>query len=606
VHELWSDFGLQLKKPFAPLPCLFDRKEGRLVSWGSKDQGSFFVMPIKVKASLFKTRQVPLQLPKLDQLSLKQVLQFSMMSFLFLLTAMVLGVKWQESSLLGAGPRINYTGRQRMLTERMNHFAFSYALHQLAGEEAKVQKDLAGLQKTRKAFGDSLDALIHGGTLSLAKGGSQKIDAVRSEKIEKPLKEGLKIWKEIQAALGKLISPSSKLETREEALGFLEPQLSRLKGYMNQATLISQKEAEASLHFFVIVVWAGLFIGVLLSFFLKGFFRRKILLPLQEIRRFTEQVASGDVSQELEVPGCADCTELGQLVVAVNGMSTSLKELLADVKNTSCDLAEAAEEITATSGNMFEAVEQQVRVTHQVKAAFGEMVHAISEVAHNSSEAAGSATQAGESAQQGGQVVSGTIQGMHTIRDTVVDSAQAVERLGEHSQTIGKVIEVINDIAEQTNLLALNATIEAARAGEHGRGFAVVADEVRQLAERTTDATTEIADAIQSMQNETVSVVKKMQDGTAIVESGVHQAVDAEKALQQIVGSTDIVASKIEAIAAAAEEQSATVNEISSHVDGISEGADVSKAGAEEVVTAATRLSQRAESLNTIVGHFRT
>ncbi len=528
-----------------------------------------------------------------------------MLSFLVLLTFMVLGIQWQERALLGAGPRINYTGRQRMLTERMNHFAFSFALHQAEGKKTQAQKDLAALQKTRELFGNSLEVLARGGELQLPGGKQQRIEPAHSETIAKPLGEGLAVWKELQESLDLLVS-SSKPEEREEALGVAESMLARLKGLMNQATLASQKEAQASLHFFTRIVWAGLLLGIVLSFLLKGFFQKRILKPLSEIQRFTEKVAGGDVSQELWVRGCEENTELGQLVKSVNAMSASLKSLLKDVKDTSLDLSNAAEEISTTSGRMFEAVEQQVRMTNQVHSAFGEIVHAIHEVAENSSEAAGSATQAGESAQKGGQVVSGTIHGMHTIRDTVVDSARAVERLGEHSQTIGKVIEVINDIAEQTNLLALNATIEAARAGEHGRGFAVVADEVRQLAERTTDATTEIAEAIQSMQNETVSVVQKMQDGTEIVESGVRQAGDAEQALQQIVGSTDLVASKIETIAAAAEEQSATVNEISSHVEGISQGAETSKRGAEDVVSAAALLRRRAQSLSDLVTHFRT
>ncbi len=543
---------------------------------------------------------------KLDQLSLKQVLQFAVLSFLVLITAMVVGIQIEKGSLLGAGPRINYTGRQRMLSERMNHFAYSYAFYHEAGNEKEAEAALHQLQSTMKTFGDSLAVLLGGGTIKKEEGEVQSFSSAPTGEVRKHLEEGAKLWKGLQATLISLMAPGATASSRQGALDTLEPALSKIKGEMDQATMVTQKDSEATLQFFALVVWAGLVAGVLLALFLSKFFKAKILGPLHEIRLFTEKVAGGDVSQGLELDGISEHTELGQLVSAVNAMGQSLKELLTEVQGTSNELTAAAEEISATSQNMFRSVEQQVQTTHQVKVTFGEMVQAINEVAMNSSEAAGSANQAGESAQQGGQVVSGTIQGMHTIRDTVVASSQAVERLGEHSQKIGKVIEVINDIAEQTNLLALNATIEAARAGEHGRGFAVVADEVRQLAERTTDATTEIADAIQSMQSETESVVEKMQEGTQVVESGVQQAVDAEMALRGIVGSTDEVASKIETIAAAAEEQSATVNEISNHVDGISEGAETSKAGAEEVLTSAARLTKRAETLNALVGQFRT
>jgi methyl-accepting chemotaxis protein len=560
----------------------------------------------KTGSPWFLERKVFVQFSKLNQLSLKQVLQFSVISFLVLIAAMVVGVQIEKGNLLGAGPRINYTGRQRMLSERMDHFAFSFAFHRAQKEKEAAGKALKSLQATRKVFGDTLEVLIAGGVLKLKGGGSQSIERAPQGKMRDSLEEGAKLWRGLKPALNTLISETASMQQKKEALDTLEPTLGKIKTEMSRATMLAQEESEAALQLFALIVWAGLVAGILLSLFLTKFFKAKILAPLHEIRLFTEQVAGGDVSQGLELDGVSENTELGQLSSAVNGMGQSLKELLSEVQSTSNELAAATEQISATSENMFRSVDQQVQTTQQVKVTFGEMVQAINEVAMNSSEAAGSANQAGESAQQGGKVVSGTIQGMHTIRDTVVDSSQAVERLGEHSQKIGKVIEVINDIAEQTNLLALNATIEAARAGEHGRGFAVVADEVRQLAERTTDATTEIADAIQTMQSETESVVFKMQEGTQVVESGVQQAVDAEKALVGIVGSTDLVASKIETIAAAAEEQSATVNEISNHVEGISEGAEISKRGAEEVMTAAARLTKRAETLSTLVGHFKT
>jgi len=546
------------------------------------------------------------QLFKLNQLSLKQVLQYSVFSFLSLIFAIVIGIQFEKASLMGDGPRINFTGRQRMLTERMNHLAFSYAMHRKAGNQEKAASALHSFEKTRQVFENSLSVLLDGGVLNLENGQSQKIKAAPRGEIRKSLEEGKALWEGVRPSLKVLTSESTSLEAQWKAIERLEPVFAMIKGKMNRATKLTQDSSQASLQLFALIVWLGLAFGLVLSLFISKFFKAKILAPLHQIRLFTETVAGGDVSQQLSLEGVSPKTELGQLASAVNAMGQSLKQLLSEVKGTSNELASAAGEISSTSETMFRTVEQQVQTTYQVRSAFGEIVQAINEVAINSSEAAGSANQAGESAQQGGQVVSQTIQGMHTIRDTVVDSSQAVERLGDHSQKIGKVIEVINDIAEQTNLLALNATIEAARAGEHGRGFAVVADEVRQLAERTTDATTEIANAIQTMQKETESVVNKMQTGTQVVETGVQQAVDAEQALRGIVGSTDEVASKIETIAAAAEEQSATVNEISNHVEGMNEGAELSKEGAKEVLSAAARLTQRAETLNSLVSRFRT
>ncbi len=543
---------------------------------------------------------------QLSQLSLKQVLRYSVMSFLVLITAMVVGIQWEKNILLGGFPRINLTGRQRMLAERMDHYAFAYAFYRKEGQSEKAEEALRAFGEAKQVFENTLKTLLEGGSLSLKNGETQSLDPAPQGAMRESLEKGMEMWAGMQGALQSLLADNSSEEGKKQALQQIEGVLDAIKGEMNKATVLAQEDSTATLQNFALVVWLGLAMGIALALFISRFFKNKILAPLHEIRLFTEKVAGGDVSQSLELPGVSEKTELGQLVAAVNGMGSSLKDLLREVQGTSKELFAAAEQISSSSETMFRSVDNQVQSTNQVKVAFSEIVQAINEVAMNSSEAAQSANQAGESAQQGGQVVSGTIQGMHTIRDTVVDSSQSVERLGEHSQKIGKVIEVINDIAEQTNLLALNATIEAARAGEHGRGFAVVADEVRQLAERTTDATTEIADAIQSMQNETQSVVQKMQEGTQVVEGGVQQAVEAEKALVGIVGSTDQVASKIETIAAAAEEQSATVNEISNHVEGISEGAEISRTGAQEVLSATGRLTQRAEALNSLVGRFRT
>jgi methyl-accepting chemotaxis protein len=198
-----------------------------------------------------------------------------------------------------------------------------------------------------------------------------------------------------------------------------------------------------------------------------------------------------------------------------------------------------------------------------------------------------------------------TVEEITKIADDVKRSAEAVTSLGKKGEQIGQIIEVINDIAEQTNLLALNAAIEAARAGEHGRGFAVVADEVRKLAERTTTATEEVARSIKEIQADTDGAVKRIESGSKRVAKGVELANNAGGALGKIVDASHSVASMVESIAAAAEEQSAASEQISRSIEQINAVTLESTQGAQQAAQAATQLSQQAELLQSMVGKFK-
>ena len=194
---------------------------------------------------------------------------------------------------------------------------------------------------------------------------------------------------------------------------------------------------------------------------------------------------------------------------------------------------------------------------------------------------------------------------MDAIKDAVTSSSASVEELGRRGQQIGQIIEVINDIADQTNLLALNAAIEAARAGEHGRGFAVVADEVRKLADRTTKATEEIGESIRAIQTETDDAVQRMASGTEQVDAGVAKAREAGQSLGRIVSASQSVAQMIQSIAAAAEQQSAASEQISRNVESIASASNQASEGAGQAATAATQLSTKAEQLQALVARFK-
>jgi methyl-accepting chemotaxis protein len=254
---------------------------------------------------------------------------------------------------------------------------------------------------------------------------------------------------------------------------------------------------------------------------------------------------------------------------------------------------------------MATGTEQVSAQSGMVATAGEEMAATATDIARSSNHAAEGARQANDLAVNGTSVVQETIKGIQQIAMRVKDSAIAVENLGRRSDQIGEIVGTIEDIADQTNLLALNAAIEAARAGEQGRGFAVVADEVRALAERTTKATKEISDMIKSIQNETKSAVDAMNHGVLEAERGAGEAVKSDQALADILRQIGDVSMQVSQIATAAEEQTATTSEISTNIQQISQVIEETAKGSQESAQAASLVANMAEELNDVVVKFK-
>ncbi len=340
-------------------------------------------------------------------------------------------------------------------------------------------------------------------------------------------------------------------------------------------------------------------IGCIVAVFLS----RRIAQALLRVVGRAEEIAAGDLTgNELDI---RSQDEIGSLTTAVNAMSGSLKSIVTNLNMASNQVASAATEIASTSDEMARGSDEQTAQISQVSAAMEEMSTSIIEVARKSSEAASQAKKAGDDAGDGGEIVQNTVVEIDAIAQQVADTSQSVAALGSKSEEIGQIIDVINDIADQTNLLALNAAIEAARAGEHGRGFAVVADEVRKLAERTTKATEEVGTSIGEIQDETKRAVERMEGARQQVTKGVELANEAGTSLEGIVGGANSVSGEINDIAAAAEEQSATAEEISQTIESVAGVVRQSAEGASQAATAAAQLSGNAEELQQLIAQFK-
>ncbi|MCX6832326.1 MAG: methyl-accepting chemotaxis protein [candidate division Zixibacteria bacterium] len=417
--------------------------------------------------------------------------------------------------------------------------------------------------------------------------------------------------------------------------------LDKLQEINNSAADEASKHADSVISGMTTTVVISVIVGVLLAIGLGFVISRSISRPVTSISKIADAVSVGDIDHTIDIrsqdeigmlaesfrrlieymktlAGAAERIAANDLTVTIHAksekdvlgnafktMTTNLTAMIRQLTDNSTQLVSAATEIASSSEQMARGSQEQTGQTSQVSSAVEEMTATIVESSKNAGEAAGQAKEAANAARAGNQVVTQTIEGMNRIAQVVQESAKTVQELAKSSDKIGEIIGVIDDIADQTNLLALNAAIEAARAGEQGRGFAVVADEVRKLAERTGKATKEITDMIKGIQNDTKGAVAGMEQGINEVQQGRDLADKAGESLTAIATYSQKVMDMIQQIATAAEEQSAASEQIARSVEGIARVTKENATGVEQSAAAAEQLNRQAEGLQKMVGRFK-
>jgi methyl-accepting chemotaxis protein len=371
---------------------------------------------------------------------------------------------------------------------------------------------------------------------------------------------------------------------------------------VDQAYVAEDQSMQAELKKNSLLIIGSSALALLVGLVAAWVITRLIVAPLRSVILVAQQIAAGDLSATVEV---TRRDEIGQLMQAMQQMGAGLSSIVSGLQAGIEQLASSAHSLSAVTEQTNLEVSSQKEETEQVATAMNQMTATVHDVARNAEEAAQAAQTADGKVESGQQVVRQSMARIEQLADSATSASSSIESLSAEIQNIGTVLSVIKSVAEQTNLLALNAAIEAARAGEQGRGFAVVADEVRALAKRTQQSTEEIERLVSALRSAAQSSVQQIQNSGELVKLAVSDALQTESALGSIAAAVSLIQQMNQQIAAAAEEQSSVAEEINRSVTSIRASADQSSLAMQGNAASSIELAQLGLELKGMVGHFR-
>jgi len=400
----------------------------------------------------------------------------------------------------------------------------------------------------------------------------------------------------------KLTEYTGLLEQEKTVYTQLHQRAAQVMERVDQAYVAEDHSMQAELKKNSLLIIGSSALALLVGLIAAWVITRLIVAPLRSVIHVAQQIAAGDLSGTVEV---TRRDEIGQLMQAMQQMGAGLSSIVSGLQSGIEQLATSAQSLSAVTEQTNLEVSSQKEETEQVATAMNQMTATVHDVARNAEEAALAAQTADGKVESGQQVVRQSMARIEQLADSATSASTSIESLSAEIQNIGTVLSVIKSVAEQTNLLALNAAIEAARAGEQGRGFAVVADEVRALAKRTQQSTEEIERLVSALRSAAQSSVQQIQSSGELVKLAVSDALQTESALGSIAAAVSLIQQMNQQIAAAAEEQSSVAEEINRSVTSIRASADQSSLAMQGNAASSIELAQLGVELKGMVGHFR-
>ncbi|HUX62320.1 methyl-accepting chemotaxis protein [Sulfuricella sp.] len=488
----------------------------------------------------------------------------------------------------------------KTVTDNVNQNMLSVRNILLMDKEEDISREMDSMAKSRKIVVETIGKLEK---------------TVTSEK-DKQLLTTVKEQKEPYRLLVQKVLGANQAGKKNEATDILNneirPVLAKYTQALNelsayQVEQIDNAAAEAQTLYqrtflLITIAASALVIAVAIAGFL---IIRSLTRDLGGEPAYAAEIARSIAAGNLAMTVVTKPNDSGSMLAAMKQMQTRLKEMVAGILADADQVSSTATELAAASSQVAESSRQQSEAASSMAAAVEEMTVSIDQVSENADEARTLSKRSGELSEQGAGVIQNAATEMSQISDSVKESSQIIAALEQQSGEISSIVNVIKEIADQTNLLALNAAIEAARAGEQGRGFAVVADEVRKLAERTSKSTQEIAVMIEKIQGGTHSAFASMESGVARVSNGVTLANEAAGSITQIKTEAARVVQVVGDISNSLKEQSVASNDIAKNVEKIAQMSEENSAAVQETAKAAQHLEHLATSMQNTIGRFK-